>query len=141
MSSAPRSRAAIPTIRKTQAGPTNHGITLATLTHWRGVSCTAEDVQNLSLAEAATIYRALYWRPVDGDALPAGVDLITFDASVNQGPGTAARMLQRAAKVDDDGDIGPATLAAVAALDPVVLIANVAAERMASYRQECRLGA
>jgi lysozyme family protein len=121
---------------KDPGGATNFGITLATLEHWRGVPCSVEDVKELTQAEADVIYRALYWRVVSGDDLPAGIDLIVFDAAVNQGPGTAAGFLQRAAKVSVDRNIGPATLAAVRAANQPILITDYAAERMAEYQQD-----
>jgi len=49
---------------------------------------------------------------IKGDGLPTGVDLMVFDAAVNQGPKWAAKFLQRALGVKDDGIIGPQTLAA-----------------------------
>ena len=117
-------------------GPTNHGITLATLTHWRGRPCTAEDVQNLGLPEATAIYRALFWTVIGGDSLPSGVDLISFDAAVNQGPGTAAIFLQKAAGVVADGHVGPITVAAVLKATPSILITDIAAERMTDYQED-----
>lgn len=119
-----------------RGGPTNHGVTLATLSHWRGRSCTVDDVRALSLAEAEAIYRAQYWKAVDGDQLPAGVDLMAFDAAVNQGPGTAARFLQHAAGVTPDGVIGPRTIAAVAGTNAADLVEDLADLRLASYRDD-----
>jgi lysozyme family protein len=40
---------------------------------------------------------------------------MVFDTAVNMGVGTAARMLQMAAGVTVDGEIGPATIAAAGA--------------------------
>ena len=45
-----------------------------------------------------------------------------FDKSVNMGIGQAVKLIQRAAGVADDGRFGPATLAAVNTVDPVVLV-------------------
>lgn len=116
-------------------GATNHGITLATLSHWRGQTCTVDDVRNLGQDEATTIYRASYWNVVAGDELPAGLDLIVFDCAVNQGPGTAARILQTVVGVPVDGQIGPATLAAVASRNAIILIVDVGLERMVRYHE------
>jgi len=117
-------------------GPTKYGVTLAALSHWRGHPCTAGDVQDLGEPEALDIYRANYWHPVAGDQLPAGVNLMTFDCAVNQGPGNAARWLQLAAGVPADGAIGPVTLSAVKAKPPVDLIDAFKAERLAAYEQD-----
>lgn len=116
-------------------GATNHGITLGTLSDWRGHACSVQDVRDLALDEATQIYRSRYWHAVSADNLPGGVDLITFDAAVNQGAGTGARLLQGAVGVTQDGAIGPATLAAVGRADASGLIDKIAAERMARYRE------
>lgn len=63
-------------------------------------------------------YKANYWDKVHGDQLPAGLDYAVFDFAVNAGVGRAAKFLQRAVGVADDGVIGPGTMAAVAKTDP-----------------------
>ena len=88
-------------------GATNLGITLGVLREWRHTAVTKSDVQNLTREEAGAIYRARYWNAIRGDELPAGVDLMVFDACVNLGPGRSARMLQAAVGVAQDGAIGP----------------------------------
>lgn len=59
-------------------------------------------------------FRELFWRPVHGDTLWAGLDLCTFDMAVHSGVGRATRFMQRALGVTVDGLIGPQTLRAVA---------------------------
>lgn len=93
-------------------GPTNYGITLATLSEWRSKKCTAVDVRLLTQAQASAIYRADYWGAVEGDYLPPGLDLMAFDFGVTSGPRTSAILLQRVLGVEQDGIIGPVTLAA-----------------------------
>lgn len=95
-------------------GPTNWGVTQTTLSRWRKYPCTAADVKRLTKLEASLIYRSWYWKPVRGDALPAGLDYAVFDCAVNSGPGQAAKFLQRIAGVDVDGVIGEKTLNALA---------------------------
>lgn len=94
-------------------GATNLGVTRATLARWRGRAVSRAEVRGLTRAEAARIYRALYWDEVAGDALPAGLDFAVFDYCVNSGPRRAARALQAVAGVRTDGHIGPITLAVV----------------------------
>jgi lysozyme family protein len=113
---------------------TNFGITLATLSRWRGTDCTPEDVQALTRDEAESIYWADYWLEVHGNDLPAGLDLMTWDEAVNAGTRTAARFLQRAVNATPDGDIGPHTLAACAAADPKDAILKMQAMQDAYYR-------
>lgn len=91
-------------------GATNRGVTIHTLSAWRKAPCTVQDVQALTSAEANAIYRAWYWAPVNGDGLPAGVDLMLFDYGVNRGVHTSSVLLQSVLGVPADGDIGPFTL-------------------------------
>ncbi len=46
------------------------------------------------------LYRRRYWDAVDGDALPAGVDLAVFDPAVNSGPARARRWLRQGLRDD-----------------------------------------
>lgn len=115
---------------KDPGGATNHGVTLATLSRWRGRPVTKAEVAALTRAEAGAIYRAFYWDAVRGDALPSGLDYAVFDLAVNSGPDRAARLLQRALGVQQDGRIGPVTLAA-AATDPAAAIRALQRERRA----------
>lgn len=117
-----------------RGGCTNRGITRATLERWRHASVTCADVQALTELEARQIYRAWYWNGVQGDALTAGVDLMTFDAAVNSGVPRSARWLQQAVGVEDDGAIGPVTLAAVRAAPAATLIVDLYDARMAFLR-------
>jgi lysozyme family protein len=70
------------------------------------------DIPNLTLDGAKAIYQSDYWNAVQGDALPWPLGLYVFDASVNQGQGTARMMMQTALGVQSDGVLGPITLAA-----------------------------
>lgn len=72
---------------KDPGGPTNRGITIATLSHELGRQATIADVKNLSQAMAAGIYRKKYWNAIGADMLPSGVDLLAFDICVTSGVG------------------------------------------------------
>jgi lysozyme family protein len=115
-------------------GCTNRGITLRTLEAWRRTSVTCDDVRALGEAEARVIYRAHYWNAVHGDELPAGLDLVAFDAAVNSGRRRAAMWLQEALGVTADGVIGPRTLRAARAADRVAVIAHACDLRLAFLR-------
>src|SRR5882672_6955907 len=80
-------------------GATNMGITHKTLTEWRGVPVSVDDVKNLTRDEALQIYQARYWNPNKSDDLPAPVAVVLFDGAVNSGPGESAKFLQRALEV------------------------------------------
>ena len=93
-------------------GATNMGITIATLSAWKGRRVSPEDVQNLTRATATEIYQAQFWNKIDGNDLPPGIDYAVFDFAVNSGPGRAAKMLQGVLGVPEDGVIGAKTVAA-----------------------------
>lgn len=76
-------------------GATNLGITIAVLKAWRGRAVSVADIKNLSKAEAEKIYHARYWKAAWCDALPAGVDLLVFDAAVNSGVTPALSALEK----------------------------------------------
>lgn len=101
-----------------------------------GISAAAYptlDIAGLTPRAAAALYLADYWRPIAGDGLAPGVALILFDAAVNQGVRKAARILQAAAGVGEDGVVGPITLAAARERAPVVLIEEIEARRAVAY--------
>ncbi len=71
------------------------------------------DIENLTLEQAKTIYYQDYWSRVRGDELPWRWALPLFDCAVNQGVGTAIRLMQDAVGVVVDGKIGPLTMQAI----------------------------
>lgn len=91
------------------------------------------DIENLTRDEAVAIYRRDFWQPTRCDDLPAVVRFQLLDAAVNHGIGRAKRLLQRAVGVREDGVIGPVTLAAVRALDPMDLLLRLCAVRIRFY--------
>ncbi|WP_376095379.1 glycosyl hydrolase 108 family protein [Roseomonas sp. CCTCC AB2023176] len=120
-----------------RGGPTNFGITLRTYADFHEVppeQVTEAQIRALTQADAKEIYRAKYWKAADCDNLPAGVNLMTFDFAVNAGVRTAIRMLQELVHVDQDGSVGPITLAAVRTCDAKDLIGRFADRRLAYYR-------
>ena len=114
-------------------GPTNMGITLATYRARVDRRGTVADLRKLTWNQAADIYRRHYWDAVRGDDLPAGLDLVLFDMAVNAGPGQAVRLLQSLLGVATDGQLGPQTLSAVAAGDPLDLIRRYSIRRLRYY--------
>ncbi len=88
------------------------------------------DIKNLSDDAIAIIYERDYFRPLRGYDLPAGPDLATFDFGVNSGIIRAAKALQKAAGVAQDGQIGAATLAAVRAKPATALISAICDARL-----------
>lgn len=111
-------------------GATNMGITIGTLSAYRGRKVSKQDVKNLTKAEALLIYKKNYWDKVKGDKLPAGVDYSVYDFAVNSGPSRAAKYLQKIVGVKQDGAIGPKTLAHVAKKSPEEIINRLNDDRL-----------
>ena len=85
-------------------GETNMGISKR--------SYPKENIRGMTRERAAQIYRKDFWDKLKCDDLPAGLDLVAFDAGVNSGPARGAKWLQQAVGVTADGKVGPATLMA-----------------------------
>lgn len=112
-----------------RGGPTKYGITLATLSAWRGIDCAADDVRDMKEIEARKIYEARYVNEPGFDKVmqysqPIAIELI--DTGVNMGPEVPATFLQRALNAFNlqasaypdllvDGRVGPKTLDALSA--------------------------
>lgn len=101
-----------------RGGPTKFGITLDTLSRWRGHQCTALDVENLQEDEARMIYEHVYIDEPKFELVEdEGVRVQAIDWGVTSGPATAIKALQQLVGVNKDGVLGPATAAAVNAAD------------------------
>ena len=119
-------------------GATNKGVTQRVYDAYRTAhGMPQQSVASIVDSEVSDIYKSEYWEPISGDLLPAGVDLAAFDAAVNMGTGTSAKLLQQALGVTADGSIGPGTLAAVKAADAQSLAGRMLELRNAYYRQIC----
>jgi lysozyme family protein len=90
-----------------------------------------EDIKNLTLDRAKTIYLRDYWKPAGCDAVVDAAKFDLFDMAVNSGVKPAVRTLQTAAGVTADGIIGPATLRAVSAMPGAQLVARFNGARLA----------
>lgn len=75
-------------------GPTNRGVTLATLSAWRGRPCTIDELKRLTEAEAYEIYEKNYWQQIAGDEMPSGLDFALFDSCVTSGAKRTIILLQ-----------------------------------------------
>jgi lysozyme family protein len=115
-------------------GRTSRGITQREYNAYRArKGKPAGDVWKATNDEVKEIYHDSYWDPWC-DKFPAGVDYLYFDMAVNSGPSQAAKLLQRGLGIHEDGQIGPATLAAAVNSDTARLIVDVSAKREAFYR-------
>lgn len=116
-------------------GATNKGITLATFRKYVKPGGTKADLRALTEAQAIVVYKRQYWDRVMGDDLPSGVDYAVADFAVNSGPSRSAKYLQAIVGVSQDGVIGPATLAAVDAMDPAQIINQLCDNRLAFMKR------
>lgn len=97
---------------------TKFGITQETLATFRQLPVSVEDVKGLTEDEAKRIYEAFYWQPLGCYPLISqAVATAMLDCAVLDGVVTCAKWAQRAAGVSADGHIGPATQAALNAVD------------------------
>ena len=84
---------------------------------------TAEIMRVFGLPNWTAIARTRFWKPLDCDRLPAGIDLSLFDHGFNTGAEQSARLLQTIVGCGKiDGDVGPITLKQLAVAQPRLLI-------------------
>ena len=93
-----------------RGGPTKYGITLKTLSRFKGDVATVDEVVNLTRDEAFEIYKWLYVYDPGYDQIrdPALLEAVV-DAAVHSGTRTATKWLQKGLGITADGVIGPIT--------------------------------
>ena len=112
-------------------GMTNLGVTQRVWEAYVGHEVTEAIMRSLTTTDVAPLYRQNYWNRVHGDELPLGVDYAVMDFAVNSGTSRAAKTLQQACGVEQDGSIGPQTMQAVNSADPITLIDAICDQRLA----------
>jgi lysozyme family protein len=106
-----------------KGGPTKYGITRKTYADYisnqgNGVPPTAAQIKAITKAQAADIYKKLYYTRPNINLLHEAVQPIIFDMAVNSGPERAVTLLQRELTENGydigsiDGIIGKKTIAA-----------------------------
>lgn len=125
-------------------GETNKGITMATFQRCShsllGVEPTSENLKALTDAQAGIIYRANYWKPIQGDAYPLQeLANIVFDFYVNGGT-HATCLLQKVlnamgSSLVVDGTLGPGSMQALLALPQDEVYAKYKQGRIDYYQQ------
>ena len=115
-------------------GITNLGITKRTYDEFHGTNIDEEGMRDLTVEDVTPIYRRNYWERCRYQDLPNGVDWAVMDACVNHGTSRAAKFLQKAVMVNQDGAIGPLTMMAVGEAEPEEIIYRLAVYRDAFYR-------
>jgi lysozyme family protein len=119
---------------KDSGGATNKGITQKTYDAFRKSNGHEErSVRHLTKAEMSKIYSGI-WTSCKASELPVGLDILHFDFAVNAGNRQAAKILQRAVYVEEDGIIGPMTLGKIKSSNIEDLIHEYSELRKEFYR-------
>lgn len=116
---------------KDPGGMTNLGVTKRAWEAFVGHEVDEATMRGLTPEIVKPFYKAQYWDKTKCDDLPDGVDYAVFDLCVNSGSGKAAKVLQECVGAKPDGAIGPATLAAVQAINPIDLSSQICDNRLA----------
>lgn len=116
-------------------GPTKYGISQ--------LSYPGLNIKDLTLDQAADIYKKDYWDRLDLDRLPAAVAAKVFDVAVNMGLTHGVVVLQRALRacgfpVEEDGILGGITARTAAMPIQAVLLAAMRSETAGIYRMIAR---
>src|SRR5205085_1305345 len=91
------------------------------------------NISTLTYAQAKDVYYKRYWIPGHSDSLSTRVSILHFDGCVNNGLSQAAKFLQRAAGVTDDGAIGSGTLKAANSINDIDLCNKICDQRRKFY--------
>lgn len=122
-----------------RGGPTKGGITLKTLSSWRGVDCTIEDVIDLKKEEAVEIYKQRYIIAPGFDKLKDNrLKRELVHATVMSGPFDPIKWLQRSVGAKEDGVLGPKTLASIDEYDVNAILLRFAVYRIIFYSRIVR---
>jgi lysozyme family protein len=90
-----------------------------------------ENIAEMTIERARVIYERDFWVAAKCDEMPDKLAAEVFDAAVNSGIPQAARWLQRALGVADDGVIGAVTLSAARACSVDAAVARFLGWRLA----------
>jgi lysozyme family protein len=91
------------------------------------------DVTHLEWEGAKAVYYAIYWLNSKCDKMNGRLAVLHFDGAIQHSPSQAAKFIQRAIGVTDDGAIGPLTLAELAKKDPFSICNAVCDQRVKYY--------
>jgi len=95
---------------------------------------TRADIYAMTPEKAKEVFRRAFWERLGLDLLPPRTAIAVYDSAVNTGRTQAAKFLQRAAKVKDDGVIGEVTRAAALGMDDIALALATITQREAFHQ-------
>lgn len=105
-----------------EGGRTNQGVTQDRYDEWRKAKNKPKrDVWDMSDSERDAIYHEYYWQPLSCEKMPLPIAYMVFDSGVLHGTNFTPKTAQKAIGVLADGVIGPVTLAAAKAQNPLVV--------------------
>ena len=119
-----------------EGGYTNHPADPGGETIWGITKAVANEngytgpMAAMSRDFAKAIYKVKYWDAVRADELPDVLKYPVFDAAVNSGPKQSIKWLQRAVGEQEDGSLGPKTMASVNAMSTDAILRRMLAQRL-----------
>lgn len=121
-------------VKNDHGGPTNYGVTQAVYDLYRDrIGEFRRDVREIERDEVHDLYLTIFWQPNAMQRFTRKLAMCCFDACINHRPKVWAKLLQRAVDVDDDGDVGSETMAAVEAMAESDVISAYLDERKKFY--------
>jgi lysozyme family protein len=119
-------------------GETNHGVTKGAWQAYIGRHVHDGEMRELTLEMVEPFYKSRYWDVNRCDELPAGVDYVVFDFGVNAGVKRAAKFLQQALGLEQDGSIGEGTIEAVKNVNAQELVAAFSQVKNQFYNHQAQ---
>lgn len=128
-------------LAKAEGGVTNHKDDLGLQT-WYGVSSAFLEgigrVGPISKLDAKQLFFEHFWQPTGCQDMDPVAGWAYCDALVNHRPSPAAKMLQHALQVSEDGVVGPATKAAAKSINRKTFIERYRTYRSRFYVKICK---
>lgn len=120
------------TLQHDRGGMTYAGISRVMQPQWPGWALidAGKDAPDAMQDLVRQFYFARFWQRMGLENVPARLAVLAFDFGVNSGNQVAIKRLQRIAMVQDDGELGPKTVAAIRAADPNKLAIRYVAARI-----------
>jgi lysozyme family protein len=119
-------------------GPTMKGVTLEEYSRWLQRPVSIDELKKITDDHVHRIYFQWYWVPMGlNHVINSDVATAIFDQGVNRGTRTVIKAVQGIVGVEQDGHVGPKTLAAINNFPagPAKLIEEISAQAECAYKQ------